>query len=180
MANVTLSDTTLKALKPAPAGKRYERRDSIVPGLLVRVTEKGKRTFMLQTRFPGSADPTRRAIGEYGAITLEDTRTKARKWIELVGQGIDPAIAEQDAKQAELPKQETNLAAVAEEYLAQRVIGPDPEKPRQRQAGEVARDFRGVFIVLWDERPITSISRQEVLKLIEGIRDNGTPATLAT
>lgn len=61
MANRALTDRTLKALKPAPAGKRYERRDDLVTGLLVRVTETGKRTFMLQTRYPGSQQPTRRA-----------------------------------------------------------------------------------------------------------------------
>src|SRR5262249_41293269 len=154
------------------------RRDSIVPGLLVRVTETGKRTFMLQSRFPGSAQPTRRAIGEYEAITLEAARQKARDWIGLIGKGIDPAVAEEGEKRAELRKRENTFTAVAEDYLAKRVVGPDPEKPRQRQAGEVARDFQGVFIHLWGERPITSISRQEVLNLIEGVRDNGTPATL--
>ena len=56
MANA-LTDRTLKALKPAPAGKRYEKRDGLVPGLLVRVTETGKRTFMLQTRYPGFTQP---------------------------------------------------------------------------------------------------------------------------
>jgi integrase len=68
---------------------------------------------------------------------------------------------------------------VAEDYLALQVIGSDPDKPRQRKAAEVARDFRGVFIALWGERPITSISRRDVLGLIESIRDTGTAATLA-
>jgi integrase len=43
----------------------------------------------------------------------------------------------------------------------------------------VARDFRNVFIALWGERPITSISRRDVLALIESIRDQGTLATMA-
>ena len=49
----------------------------------------------------------------------------------------------------------------------------------QRKAEEVARDFRRVFIALWGDRPITSISKGDVLGLIESVRDNGTPATLA-
>lgn len=90
MANRALTDRTLKALKPAPAGKRYERRDDLVTGLLVRVTETGKRTFMLQTRYPGSQQPTRRSLGEYGAISLDDARQKARNWLELIRKGIGP------------------------------------------------------------------------------------------
>ena len=43
MARQTLTERTLNALKPARAGKRYDRRDSVVPGLLVRVTETGTR-----------------------------------------------------------------------------------------------------------------------------------------
>ena len=54
MPKQPLNDRTLKALKPAHAGCRYEKRDSVVPGLLVRVTETGKRTFMLQTRSPAA------------------------------------------------------------------------------------------------------------------------------
>ncbi|MGO9050275.1 MAG: tyrosine-type recombinase/integrase [Xanthobacteraceae bacterium] len=68
---------------------------------------------------------------------------------------------------------------MAEDYLRLQVVGPDPERPRQRKAREVARDFRRVFIALWGERPITTISRHDVLALIEGVRDNGTAATLA-
>src|SRR5437879_1379576 len=68
MARVSLTDARIRALKPAPSNRRYEVLDAIVPGLIVRVTDTGKRTLMLKTRFPGSRHPTRRAIGEYGAI----------------------------------------------------------------------------------------------------------------
>ena len=179
MARENLTDKRLKALKPAANGERYEVRDSIVPGLLVRVTETGKRTFMLQGRFPGSTQPTRRAIGEYGAITLETAREKARDWIGLVKKGVDPAIAEQEARQAELRKRANTFAAVSEDYLRERVVGSNPDQPKQRQGNEVAREFRAVFFALWGAQPITSITQAQVLALIEGVRDNGTAATLA-
>ena len=179
MPKHNFNDRMLKALKPAAAGKRYEKRDALVPGLLVRVTETGKRTFMLQTRFPGSTQPTRRAIGEYDAVSLDKARQKAREWLELIRKGIDPAIAEEEQKRAALRKQANTFASVVEKYLETKVIGPDPEKPKQRKGREVAREFRGVFVALWGERPITSIAKGDVLALIEGVRDNGTPATLA-
>jgi integrase len=178
---LTLNDRHLKALtkKPAPEGQTYDRSDALVPGLRVRVSETGRLTFVLLTRFPGSRNPTRRALGAYGELTLEQARKKAQRWLEMVGKGIDPAIAEEEERQARLRLQANTFAAVAEDYLRLQVIGPDPAKPRQRKAAEVARDFRSVFITLWGERAITSITRADVLGLIEGVRDNGTAATLA-
>lgn len=97
----------------------------------------------------------------------------------MIRKGIDPAIAEEERRQAALRLQANTFVGVAEDYFRLQVIGPDPQKPRQRKAAEVIRDFRRVFIAMWGERPITSISRHDVLGLIEGVRDNGTAATLA-
>jgi integrase len=178
---VNLNDRLLKSLakKPAKDGKHYDKHDTVVPGLAVRVSDTGRRTFVLLTRFPGSTNPTRRALGVYGELTLEKAREKARNWLELIRKGIDPAIAEEEAKQAALRLQANTFAAVAEDYLRLHVIGPDPEHPHQRRAAEVAREFRRLFIAVWGERSITSISRHEVLALMESIRDLGMAATLA-
>ena len=157
----------------------YDTWDAVVPGLGVRTSATGRRTFVLVARYPGSRNPTRRALGVYGELTLEQAREKARTWLEMLRKGIDPAAAEEERRQATLRLQANTFLSVAEDYLRLEVIGPDPEKPRQRKAANVARDFRSIFIALWGERPITSISRHDVLALIEGIRDNGTAATMA-
>ena len=183
MVRRKLTDRKLKSLKRDRSLEdklgHYDTWDTVVPGLGVRVSKTGRRTFVLMTRYPGDQHPARRKLGIYGELTLEQAREKARGWLELIRKGTDPVVAEEEARQAALRLQANTFASVAEDYLALQVIGPDPEKPRQRKAAEVARDFRGVFIALWDERPITSISRHDVLALIEGIRDNGTAATLA-
>jgi integrase len=157
----------------------YDTWDALTPGLGIRTSKTGRRTFVLMARYPGSRNPTRRALGTYGELTLERARQKARRWLELIRKGIDPAAAEEEERQAALRRQANTFAAVAEDYLRLQVIGPDPEHPRQRKAKEVGRHFRKVFIALWGERPITSISRHDVLTLIEGVRDHGTAATLA-
>ena len=90
MAKRNLTDRTLKALKPAAAGKLYDVMDSVVPGFGVRVSDSGRRTFMLVARYPGSPNPTRRAIGVYGAITLADARQKAQDWLKLIEGGERP------------------------------------------------------------------------------------------
>src|SRR5215813_5871360 len=97
MATRTLTDRTIKALKRARPGARHEVWDGVggVPGLGIRVTDKGAKSFVLATRYPGSNNPARRTLGAYGALTLEQARTKARKWLELVERGIDPAEEEE-------------------------------------------------------------------------------------
>ena len=87
MAKRNLTDRTLKALKPAAAGKLCDIMDSVVPGFGVRVSDSGRRTFMLVARYPGSPNPTRRAIGVYGAITLADARQTAQDWLKLIKAG---------------------------------------------------------------------------------------------
>ena len=157
----------------------YDTWDALVPGLGVRTSATGRRTFVLVARYPGSRNPTRRALGVYGRLTLEQARKKARDWLELIRGGIDPAVAEEADRQAARRLNAATFAAVAEDYLRFQVIGPDPASPRQRKAPEVARDFRRVFVALWGDWPVTSISRHDVLALIESIRDHGTVATLA-
>jgi hypothetical protein len=53
--------------------------DEEARGLGVRVNDCGLKTFILIARYPGSKHPTRRAIGEYPAVSLVDPmRTRWR------------------------------------------------------------------------------------------------------
>jgi integrase len=179
---VALTDRKVNSLRQdatrADALGHHDTWDSIVPGLGVRTSATGRRTFVLMTRFPGSKNPCRRALGVYGELTLEQARAKARTWLELIRKGVDPAVAEAEQRRAAIRLQENTFSAVVEDYLRLQVVGVDPDRPRQRLALEVARDFRRIFVTLWGERPVTSITRADVLAFIEGVRDNGTTAAL--
>ena len=54
MSKRNLKDRAIKALKPAKPGTLYDVMDAVVPGFGVRVSEFGRRTFILIARFPGS------------------------------------------------------------------------------------------------------------------------------
>jgi hypothetical protein len=90
MTSKNLTDRKVKSLKgDRNLGDKlghYDTWDAVVPGLGVR-----RRTFILMARYPGSRNPTRRALGVYGELTLEQAREKVRKWLELLRKGIDPA-----------------------------------------------------------------------------------------
>ncbi len=159
MARETLTDRRLKALKPASAGGRYEIMDSVVPGMGIRVTDKGKRTFILVARFGGAKNPTRRALGEYGALSLEQARKKAREWLELIGKGEDPAHVEERARAATVKRQANTFAAVAEDFFTDKLSG-------ERKGAEVERDIRREFVSRWGKRAITDITEDDVLAVI--------------
>ena len=74
-----LTDRAIKSFKPATAA--YDKKDKQVPGLRVRVLPSGQKTFVLLARYPGpNPHPTRRALGSYGELTLEEARAKANAW----------------------------------------------------------------------------------------------------
>src|SRR3979411_532932 len=107
----TLNDRYLKALKkrPAPAGKTYDVMDDVVSGFGVRVSDKGRCTFILIARYGYAKNPTRRALGVYDALTLENARIRARKWIEQIQKGEDPALAEERDRARNIDKQKTTF-----------------------------------------------------------------------
>jgi integrase len=169
MARKRLTDRTLKALKPAKAGGRYDVMDADVSGLGVRVTDKGQRTFILIARYYGSKNPTRRALGEYPTLTLEKAREKARIWRELIRAGKDPKEVEQEENRRQQRRLENSVATVAEKFLQRHVKG-------QRQARDTERALRREVIARWAERPLDSITRRDVIAMVEEIVDRGAPA----
>ena len=71
-----LTDKKLAAFKSAKLGTRRDYLDALMPGLLVRVTDKGSKTFMLRARYPGSPNSSRRALGKVGALSVERRATR--------------------------------------------------------------------------------------------------------
>jgi integrase len=181
----TLTDRVITALKAASDGKPYDVTDATTPGLAVRVMpsrndQKPAKTFVLVARYAGPrSNPTRRSLGRYGEITLDVGREKARRWLDLIAQGKDPAEEEKRiATEAERRRANT-LGNVIEDFIAQEAIGPDPDKPKQRRGRHVARELRRVIVPLWGKRPIADITRAEVQAMIEAVRDKGAVAMLA-
>ena len=154
-----LTPTLISGLKPAPEDQRYQVMDAQVPGFGVRVTDKGKRTFILRTRYPGNSTPARREIGRCADITLTDAREKARKWRSLVAQGIDPAAEEERQRQEILRNQAITFAKVTDDFIRQKLS-------TERKGKAVERDIRRDLLPEWSKRPIGSITDTDVLTLI--------------
>jgi integrase len=162
-----LTDRALAALKPK--AKQYDLMDADVPGLGVRVGKTSK-AFILLARFPGSKNPTRRTIGDYGVMTLAEARDKAREWRKLLSEGNDPSVEEERRKLAQARRQENSFASVAETYFEHL------RRMKLRGAHEVERAVRRELIPRWAKRPITDIKREDLLEIIDACIKNGSPS----
>ena len=58
-----LTEPFIRALKPAAPGERYSISDALVPGLKVRVTDRGAKSFVLWKRYGGAPNPAARSLG---------------------------------------------------------------------------------------------------------------------
>jgi len=188
MSRITLTDRFIKSRKATPAGQRRDYSDAVVPGLSLRVTDRGHKSFVLVARYPGATNPTRRWIADYsGAPSLDNARKKARVWLELLGRGIDPGAAEHEqkvAREAENARKEAaNFAAVADEFIKRHVSKlskrDDAETVIRRELlGEERRDGKWVAgdDPRWRNRSIDDITRLDVVGVIDRIVDRGTKA----
>jgi integrase len=160
-----LTNRTIEALKAAPPGKRLERWDGVVPGLGIRVTDTGAKSFVLNVRYPGSPNSARRALGGYGELTLEQARNKARSWLELLARGIDPQEEVERQKLAEQRKRAGTFANVAEDFIRQKL-------PGERRGRDAELHLRRIFIPRWGNRPVTEIARSDVKAVIQEIKQS--------
>jgi integrase len=153
-----LTDRGIAALKPAKGVAYHLSWDALVPGLAVRVTATGAKSFVLVGRYPGSPNPTARALGKVGAVTLSDARDKARVWRKLLAAGVDPAQAR--------PGLET-VQAVCEDY-----------QTREGSTLRSARWRRGALERLvypaLGGRPIMELRRADMVRLHDKLaQENG-------
>ncbi|KZN16210.1 MULTISPECIES: tyrosine-type recombinase/integrase [Pseudomonas] len=128
-------DTTFSFTKgaldslPLPEGeKRDVYYDERQPGLQLRVTASGVKTFSVFARVAGG-NPTRVTIGKYPAITPEVARKKTKEIIAQMAVGVDPNAEARASK-----VQPLTLAAAVAEYVEQQTREDDklPLKPRTK------------------------------------------------
>lgn len=169
MARVVLTDRFIKSRKPAALGQRDEYQDALVPGLALRVTDRGRRSFVLRTRFPSAPKhANRRLIGIYGRVTLDEARTRAQAWLRLVERGIDPAVEAERERAANQRRQITTFGAVAAQFLDRHAAG-------LKKSAEARRIVESEFVKRWGGRPITDIRPEEAAQAIRAIVERGAP-----
>jgi integrase len=156
-----LTDLFVERAKP-PACGRIEYFDSAFPGLALRVTAKGAKSWCIFYRFNGRL--RRFTIGAHPAIKPAKARLDAAAALDRVRAGIDPAAEKRARRNAPDPEVDTfeNLVRDYLETYARKNTGPGTFK-------ESKRLLESKDVAAWSKRPISDISRREVIDVIDRI-----------
>ncbi len=138
--------------------------DADITGLAVKVTPKGKKTFMVQYRPGGRGSPTRKIfIGPFGEVTLHKARTEAKRIFGLRAEGRDPALERQQAKQRAISNKFADIAA---DFLAKYAS-------QNRTVDETARILKRDVLPKWGKHSIHEIGKRDVNDLLDVVVARG-------
>lgn len=94
---VNFTKRWLDSLTPASAGNRETYHDATTPGLQVRVTHTGQKTFYVRRRIDGR--PERVKLGTFPQMTVEQARKEAAKVNGSIAKGDNPAAVKRAIKE---------------------------------------------------------------------------------
>lgn len=166
-----LTDTQVRNLKPT--GERYEVHDSGTPGLAIRVSAKGVKTWTMiyRVRGQGPAGGQRVAqlagrkrrlmLGDYPAVGLAAARAKATEVKRLAREGLDAATP--PAKEAEV--RESTVTDLLDRYVRDHL-----QRNVLRAGGNAEKQLRLHVAAAWGDRPVKAIARGDLVKLLEAVR----------
>lgn len=151
----------LQAIEP-PADGRDTYHDTKVPGLLLRVTPSGIKTFGIQKRIKGKV--RRVTLGRFPGMTVDQARKEAWYKLAEMAEGVDPVAA----KRAEKARSMT-LDQVFEDYLATRKsLKPKTVSEYRRVLDKAVPDWRG--------KPVTEITKDDIAERHASLGKNHGPA----
>jgi integrase len=165
-ARKIITDAMVKKVKPAPTGKRAEYWDAIVPGFGLRVTDAGGRSFFLRARVGGEQV---RMSWPYPATTLEAARVAAKAALDEIERGGNPKAR----KAEEAHKEEQRKADTVEEIVTAFI--ERYAKPKNRGWKATEQILRANIVSRWGKRPIGSITKRDIIELLDATVDRGSP-----
>lgn len=159
------TEAKLRALPLPDAGQRVTYRDIKQPGLQLRVSAGGAKTFSVYRRVR-NGPPERVTIGRWPDITVEDARRLAVGFVAKLASAESPAAARRAVRG------EMTFSELYEAYLSDRVtagkkrpdlirglwelyLGPLPDEPRKAHAAERKKPADGVD---WSGKRVSEIT----------------------
>lgn len=160
MPKVNLTHKTLQSLEAN--GKREEYWDENLTGFGVRISGRtGEKKFMVRYRANGRR--RRMTLGSFERVSLAEARAEAKKVLAKADLGEDPA--EEEKRDGD-----TTFGALADEVMEARA-----RKTRESTHADRMRKLKQEVLPKWKNRPADSITRREVVQLVEGIANRGAP-----
>jgi integrase len=147
----------------APTTGRVEFFDASFPGLCLRVTDNGVKSWCLFYRLHGRQ--RRLTLGKHPVIKPAQARREAQRALEHVREGIDPA----DLKRSRRDTRVVTFGDLVTEYLERHAR----VNTRPSTFAQTRDDFARNILPRWQKRPIASITKGDVIALVDSIVDRG-------
>ena len=161
MPRIKLTAAAVERLK-APDGGQIDHFDAAYPGLALRVSARGVKSWTYFGRVNGKLK--RVTLGRWPSLTLPKAREMAGQEADRMKASIDPTAAKRAARRE--PKDKDTIEAVVAEWLKR-------DQARNRSKAEVERLMNRDVLSKWRGRRIDTISRRDVVELIDRIADRG-------
>lgn len=183
-----LSDYGIQRLAKPPKGERREKFDRSAPGLALRITDNGTKSWSVYYRHDGRHQ--RMTLGEWHGhlegdgdsqrvvvtgMGVTEARTLARKVKDQAKAGIDPKMAREIERAEARAQIEARAAAlmtfgrVAEKYI-------DLECAKLKRGQETESIIRRVLMPEWEQRPIMLLRPRDANSIINGLIKAGKPS----
>jgi integrase len=173
LPTIKLTQLAIERIKPPMSG-RVEYWDSQLPGFGLRISPprpgKPKETaqtyqVLCRVKDNGAAKLVRLKLGTVAEISVGDARKMAADIMVKARQGINPAVAARRQNEPRI------FEAVAADYVKR--YAKKHTKPTTWQ--ELERQLKVDVLPKWATRPIRSVTRQDVVALLDGITNRGSP-----
>lgn len=157
------TDASIRSLKPR--AERFEIWETNGEGLGLRISPKGRKTWIYMYRFEGKA--RRMTLGTYPAMPLTEAHKAHADACDKLKHNIDPGSLRVQAN-IERRKAET-VKELADLYLEKWA------RPRKRSWREDERIlYKDIIPVIGDQKAV-DIRRREIIQILDGVAERGSP-----
>lgn len=161
MSTIRLTDATCRT-RPPETGY-LEIWDTDLKGFGIRISPKGRRSFMVLTRVDGKQRRT--TLGTFPETKLADARDAARQIIADARRGVAPGERQRQERQHRERRRAKTFSTLAEQFIADHAS-------TLRTGDETARLLRKHAVPRFGEVPAEEITRAEMRAFLTGIAEN--------
>jgi integrase len=140
MATVKLTDRQVASAR-ADEGQRLELWDAATPGLALRVTDQGRKTWIVRYRTADGRQP-RLTLGTYPTLSLAEARDRAGAAIRSARDGGDPAGEKRRARSAAAAQPIKTMEQLAAAYFTASEAGEYVPRGKRKRAATIAEERR--------------------------------------
>src|SRR5690625_1319455 len=157
MPKRNLTDPFIRSF-PNPA-KRKEIYDQVVPGLAIRITPTGHKSFVYRYRF---GQVKRYTIGKYPAISLAKAREHAKELSYHVSNGIDPMNEKKKKKEEEKVITPVMFQELADAFKMIHLLSL-----REKTRSEHTRIIDNELIPAFGGRPAKDLTKKAIIAVLD-------------